>query len=93
MNKNEKELDRLRKFDSNLELNISNGRRNVIGGMFSTGSKPSMKSDINISLINEKNNENIMLKERENSINSSTRTNVKPIGLLNALSKINSNIF
>jgi len=90
MNKNEEELERLRKFDSNLELGLGNGRRNVIGGMLSINSSSSMKSEMNGS---ENDNENIKLKERNDFNSSLTKTSVKPIGLLKAISRINSNIF
>jgi hypothetical protein len=93
MNKNEKELDRLRKFDSNLELNIGNSRKNVIGGMFSSSTSSSMNYDVRTSTLNENDNENIILKQRNNSINLNTKTKIKPIGLLKALSRINSTIF
>jgi len=87
LNKEENELERLRKFDSNLELNIGNSRKNVIGGMFSSSS-----SDSRNGLLNNK-NENAILLDRSNSTNLSTKSSVKPIGLLKALSRINSSIF
>jgi len=92
LNKKEEELDRLRKFDSNIELNLGNSRKNVIGGMFSSSSS-SMNSEFKVPSINNSSNENIILKERSNSNNSISKTSVRPIGLLKALSRINSSIF
>jgi len=86
MNKNEEELERLRKFDSNLELGLGNGRRNVIGGMLSINSSSSMKSEMNGS---ENDNENIKLKERNDFNSSLTKTNFKPIVFLKFKSRNN----
>ncbi|ORX60181.1 hypothetical protein BCR36DRAFT_52802 [Piromyces finnis] len=86
LNKKEEELDRLRRFDSNLELNLGSSRKNVIGGMFNSAS--SLNSE---SVISSNNNEDI-LRGKYNTTSRST-SSVRPIGLLKALSRVDSNIF
>ncbi len=93
LNKKEEELERLRKFDSNIELNIGNSRKNVIGGMFNSSSS-SMSSEFKVPpSVNNNSNENRILKEKSNSNNSISKSSVRPIGLLKALSRINSSFF
>jgi len=94
LNKKEEELDRLRKFDSNLELNLGSSRKNVIGGMFSSTSSSSMNIEMDNPMSNDNTKDNRILKDRSNTNNSMNRSSsVRPIGLLKALSKVNSSIF
>jgi len=90
LNKKEEELDRLRKFDSNLELNLGSSRKNVIGGMFNSSS-PSINSNLSTSISNDNNNEKVIQRDRSNTNNTLNKSSsVRPIGLLQALSSFNS---